>query len=351
MVDLFLYNALFIFHYNLNAMKKGLFILLVCFILFPQCAKKIGLSSNLISGSWNYILSSDNSTPEKRHEAGFTMIGDKFYLVGGRGMKPVSIYDTKTKKWTDGAIAPIEMHHFQPVVFNNEIYVVGAMTGPYPGETPVPNIYIYSPIKNEWRKGDLIPEHRRRGGAGLSLHGNKLYLVCGIKDGHRGDHKKWLDTYDLITGEWAELPDAPRARDHFQSVISENILYAAGGRTTISSDNPFKNTIGEVDVYDINKRNWVTLDNDIPTPRAGTASMTLNDEVLVFGGESFSQELAHNEVEALDIHKKTWRSLPPMIKGRHGTGAVLFNNQIYLSSGCGNRGGKPELNDLISFSF
>lgn len=335
-------------------MKKRLLILLampMLLMLFAQCSKKLGMAGDMMKGSWNYILSNDGSEPEKRHEAGFTMIGDKFYLVGGRGMKPVSEFDTKTGKWKDGAVPPLEIHHFQPVVFNKEIYVVGAMTGGYPGETPVPNIYIYNPVSDTWRKGDPIPEHRQRGGAGVSIYNDKLYLVCGIKDGHRGDHKKWLDTYDLKTGKWEELPDAPRARDHFQSAVLNDKLYAAAGRTTKSGDNPFKNTIGEVDVFDLKTERWITLEEHIPTQRAGTAAMTLDNEVLIFGGESFSQEPAHNEVEALDVNQNSWRALPPLIKGRHGTGAVFFKNQIYLSSGCGKRGGQPELNDLITFTF
>ncbi|MFC2081508.1 hypothetical protein ACFLR8_04795 [Bacteroidota bacterium] len=34
------------------------------------------------------------------------------------------------------------------------------MTGPYPVELPVENIWIYFPIQDEWVKGSLIPEAR-----------------------------------------------------------------------------------------------------------------------------------------------------------------------------------------------
>ncbi|MEL6276796.1 MAG: kelch repeat-containing protein [Bacteroidota bacterium] len=314
-----------------------------------QCAAT--REAKLAAGTWTEITSTDGSQPVPRHEAAFVRVGNIFYLLGGRRINPVSIYDTKTKSWRNGAAPPIELHHFQPVVYQGEVYILGAMTGPYPGETPVPNIYIYNPESDEWRKGPAIPKHRLRGGAGAVLAEDKIYLACGIKDGHRGDHKKWLDVYDLATGTWNELPDAPRPRDHFQAVIANGKLYCLGGRTTIAADNPFKNTISEVDVYDLQTKEWSTIAEPLPTERAGNFTLLLEDEILVIGGESFTQEPAHNEVEALHTQRHSWRTLPPLPRGRHGTGAVFFGNTIYTSSGCGNRGGSPELADLWKYSF
>lgn len=331
--------------------QKTYFLFFLVLSLIWQCTISKPLSfKELSTGQWSLVESIDGSQPEKRHEAAFVRVADNFYLLGGRGMKPVSIFDTKSKKWKNGAVPPIELHHFQPVVYQNEIYVLGALTGGYPGETPVPDIYIYNPKKDKWRKGATIPEDRRRGGAGVALQGDKIYLVCGIKDGHRGDHKKWLDVFDLKTQRWEKLPDAPRPRDHFQSVIVDNKLYNLGGRTTIAADNPFKNTIGAIDVFDLKTQTWSTLSNPLPTLRAGNFTLVLNKEILVLGGESFTQEPAHSEVEALHTHTHNWRTLPALPQGRHGTGAVLMNNQIYTASGCGNRGGSPELADFWRYS-
>ena len=41
-----------------------------------------------------------------------------------------------------------------------------AMTGKYPHETPISNIYIYNLEKGEWRVGPEIPKDRLRGSAG-----------------------------------------------------------------------------------------------------------------------------------------------------------------------------------------
>lgn len=237
------------------------------------------------------------------------------------------------------------------MVYKNEIYILGALTGPYPGETPVPNTYIYNPSNNSWRKGPALPTDRLRGGAGAAIYDDKIYLACGIQDGHRGGHVNWLDVYDLKNKTWASLPDAPRARDHFQIVITDGKLYTLGGRTTISTDNPFKNTIQEVDVYNLENQTWSTLPEGLPTPRAGNFTALVGNEILVLGGESFYQESAHPEVEALNLGTLTWRRLPEIPIGRHGTGAILSGNKLFTASGCGKRVGEPELEDLWSFTF
>lgn len=331
-------------------MKRKLTLCVISCIVLIACGSQKMSSDKLTN--WTELHSADDSQPIARHEAAFIGVGEYSYLLGGRGIKPVSIYNYKTKKWTQGATIPIELHHFQPFVYKDEIYIAGALTGPYPGETPVSEMYIYNPKNDTWRKGPTIPESRRRGGAGATIQGDKLYLVCGIKDGHRGDHKKWLDVYDFSTAQWKILSDAPRPRDHFHAVITDNKIYAIAGRTTIAADNPFKNTIGEVDVYDVSTQQWTTIDQNIPTQRAGTFTCVVDQEIWVFGGESFSQEPAHSEVEALNTASHKWRSLSPMPVGRHGTGAVRVDpHHILVASGCGQRGGSPELSDSWQFTF
>lgn len=327
-------------------------LIFICSILMAfSCSTQKMKNDQLSKGEWAEIKTIDGSTPAARHEAAFIAVGDRYYLIGGRGMKPVSIYNTKTQQWNAGSIPPIEIHHFQPVVYQNEIYILGAMTGPYPGETPTTNIYIYNPTIDEWRMGDVIPEDRRRGGAGVSVHGDYIYMTCGIRDGHRGDHKKWLDVYHIPSGSWKKLADAPRPRDHFQTAIINNKLYAVAGRTTISSDNPFKNTMREVDIYDIDTDIWSTAESQLPTPRAGNAVITIGNELLVFGGESFYQQSSHPELESYDTVTGKWRTLTEIPVGRHGTGLILDGQRLITASGSGDRGGGPELDDLWVFEF
>ena len=310
---------------------------------------QLGAQSTL--GNWQAEVSSDGSLPDQRHEAGYVELNGKFYLLGGRGNKPVNIYDPLTRTWTDGAYPPIEIHHFQPVAFQGKIYALCAMTGGYPNETPLPNVLIYDPALDQWSTGDAIPSNRRRGSAGVVVYNNEFYIVSGIQNGHQSGHVTWMDKYNPTTGNWTTLPNAPRARDHFQASYVNGKIYAVGGRTSIASQGVFGNTIKEVDVYDLSSGQWSTLANDLPTERAGCFNAVLGNELLVIGGESLAQSTAHSETEALNVLTGNWRSLTPMIQGRHGSGAAFLNDTIYVASGSGNRGGGPELTTQEYFTF
>lgn len=301
--------------------------------------------------SWQTVSSADSSKPIARHEAAFVKVKNKFYLLGGRRIQAVSIYDVKTKKWSQGAAPPIEMHHFQPIVYKNTIYIIGAMTGGYPNETPVPNIYSYHPKTDTWKKGTEIPTGRLRGSTGNVLVGHTVYIACGIKDGHRSDHKRWLDSYNFKTDTWEILPDAPRARDHFQAAMVKGKIYMLGGRQSKAPKETFKHTIPEVDVYSIKTKKWETLDAKLPTERAGNMAIAFNSKIMIVGGESQHQKSAHDEVEVLHTKTNEFETLPSLQRGRHGSGLLRYKNAIYVASGSGNKGGKPELKTMETYEL
>ncbi|WPR70399.1 kelch repeat-containing protein [Flavobacterium sp. NG2] len=328
--------------------KKILFVSFLMLLLAMACAKKLQPTAE-INKVWTTVSSADNSLPIARHEAAFIRVGKKMFLLGGRGIKPTSIFDIETQKWTKGTKPPIELHHFQPVVHNSKVYIIGALTGPYPSETPVPNIYIYDTKKDIWSKGGVIPATRLRGSTGNVIIGNMVYVSCGIIDGHRSGHQKGLDSYNIITAKWEVLPDAPRARDHFQAVTTNGKIYVLGGRQSMAPDKTFSETIGEVDVYDIKNRKWETLKEELPNQRAGSMSTVYHNEILVIGGESIRQGHAHNEVDALNITNHTWRVFPSLVRGRHGSGILNYKDVLYIASGSGNRGGSPELTTMEKY--
>ncbi len=302
------------------------------------------------TGSWTPVET--NGSPTKRHECAFIEAKGKFYLMGGRGDKAIDIYDPASKTWSEGPDMPMEMHHFQPVVYKDRIYVIGAMTGPYPDETPLPNIWIFDPASGDWSQGPKIPELRRRGAAGVVVLQDRFYIVNGIVDGHNGEFVNWLDEYDPATGGWRKLPDSPRPRDHFQAAVVNGKIYAAGGRTTSKrTGKVFDLVISEVDVYDPGNKKWSTLPSGLPTPRGGSYTVSLDGNLIVLGGESMAQKAAHSEVEAYDVKKKTWTTLAPLGTGRHGTGAIVFGGKIYVCAGSGGRGGGPELTTMEVFTW
>jgi len=159
-------------------------------------------------GSWLPEIASDGSTPVARHENGFIEVGGKFYLIGGRETTVVNVYDPVQKVWSTGGALPIsKMHHFQPVVWQDKIYVIGAYTGNFSTgntgsnpETPIADVYIYDTQSQTWSKGPAIP--RPRGSAGLVVYNDEFYLLGGITNGHQNGWVKWMDKFNPTTLTW-----------------------------------------------------------------------------------------------------------------------------------------------------
>lgn len=164
--------------------KAGIAKFMVCNLFTVMFVTGAIQASNTKLQNSRWTTVETNGIPAPRHENAFVECGGKFYLIGGRGVKPVCEYDPQTKTWKDRNPVPIEMHHFQAVAVDSVIYVVGAMTGKYPVEQPLSHIYIYNPRSDSWQKGAEIPVERRRGGCGAVLYNNKIYMVGGIKLGH-----------------------------------------------------------------------------------------------------------------------------------------------------------------------
>jgi large repetitive protein len=288
-------------------------------------------------GRWDVVESP--TQPQARHEHGYVKVGKQFLLVGGRGsqpVKPAEVFDPATRRWRTAAAPPLELHHFQALEYDGKVYVVGAMTGPFPSEAPVPEVHIYDPATDRWSTGPQIPADRRRGGAGAVVHEGQIYVVAGIQNGHTDGHVAWLDAFDPRTGAWRRLADAPRPRDHFHAAVIDGKLYAAGGRrTSFATKQLFELTVPEVDVYDFRTGQWSTLppSANLPTPRAGSTSIVVDGRLLVIGGESGTQKAAHAEVEAYDPQTGGWTALAPLITGRHATQAILHDDRVYVAAG------------------
>jgi N-acetylneuraminic acid mutarotase len=320
--------------YAVNLFRSLLFIAFLTLHTYCAIAK---------DSAWHIIPVT--TEPEKREDCSFVETDGKFYLIGGRGVMPIEAFDPATNKWEKRKQTPFEMHHFQAITFNHEIYVVGGMSGRFPHEKPFENIYIYNPAKDEWRKGAEIPANRRRGSGGTVVYKNRIYFICGIQDGHYEGTVNWLDVFDPLAGKWQTLADAPHARDHFQAVIIGDKIYVVGGRKTSYKTNQIADlTLPEVDVYDLKKQTWKTFppSENLPTERAGATNVAYKRKLIVIGGESVKQEKSHNNVEVLDTKRSHWNTFPPLIVGRHDTQAVYFKNAIYIVAGSANRGGGPD---------
>jgi hypothetical protein len=294
--------------------------------------------------TWEYHNTSDGSKVTARHEAAGIVLGNKFYVFGGRGLRPLELLDTIENKWTIEQNSSFEINHFQPVVWNGKIYAIGAFTGPFPHETNVSHIKIYDPASKSWSDGAEIPVARRRGSTGAVVHDGKIYIHGGNTNGHDGGAVAWFDEYNPTTNEWKILPDSPNVRDHYVAALVGDRLIAAGGRST-HYPNYLDNKVSKVDSYNFDTGSWETSMDDIPTPRAGTATVAHENDVIVIGGEATVGN-AESAVEALNVNTGKWRALSSLLTTRHGMAAGIINDVLYVASGNKSTGGGQELDSV-----
>ena len=291
---------------------------------------------------WEWQTLETIGKPTGRHETSLVECDGMFYMIGGRESRQVDRFNPKTKAWTKMGVTTPLIHHFQPVVLDRKIYMVGAMTGGYPTEPPMDRVQIYEPASDTWSEGDTIPEGRRRGGAGTAVYKNKIYVACGITLGHTSGTNNWFDQYDPATGKWTQLSDAPHIRDHFHAVVLDDKFYCIGGRNTSNHTPKFSSFFAAVetavDVYDFKTGTWSTMESaPLPVGSAAAGTAVLNNRIIYFGGETAETALA--TTWAFDPHSLEWTSLTNMEEGRHGSQAVVYKGRIYIAAGSPKRGG------------
>jgi large repetitive protein len=334
------------------------YVVFVCSKLQKKILKLIGLMLCLGLTSFanhaNWELKETNVNA--RHESTLVVANDSLYLLGGRGLKPIEFYHAESQQWQDAlAQTSLELHHFQAVEWQNNIYIIGAFTGRYPNETGVENVLVFNTDTHQLISSTAFPKNRIRGSVSAGVYNDKIYLAGGITNGHQSGSVAWFDEYDPQTKRFTALKDAPISRDHAVIAVVNDKLYHIGGRrTSAQTGQVFELTIPEVDVYDFNTQSWQTLPSlaNIPTPRAGANVVVKGHEIWVIGGESGKHKLAHADVEVLNTLTNTWRIAPSLNLGRHSGGAAFYNEQIIVVSGSGKRGGRPELTSIeVLFEF
>lgn len=306
----------------------------------PEEESGSGSTVNASINAWS-LLANVGTEPAERHEAGAVVLNDRIYLMGGRGKRPVNEYNPVTQRWTNLGTPSQEMHHFQPVIYKNRIWVVGAMTCCFPREDVLDRIQVFDPKTRQWSQGPRIPANRLRGSAGAAMYDGKLYVVGGSTNGHDGGDVNWFDVYDPATDSWNSLADAPTRRDHASAIVVDDKLIVAGGRQTDHPDT-FANLVSRTDIYDFKTGKWSRGPN-IPTPRAGAMTVGFGNDVVLAGGETERSGAAEKTVQAYNSKTNQWRTLPSLKQGRHSGGAAVLDGIMHVISGNGTRGGGDEL--------
>ncbi len=308
------------------------------------------------SGAWRTVQLAGGPEPIRRHEACAVMANGKVYLIGGRGRKGTSVFDTKTRRWENRGLPPLEMNHMQCVAWKDRyIYVAGAWTGPFPRETALKDTYVYDTIEDSWSTEPGLPVSRRRGGGALVIYDNKIYLGMGNQGGH-GRHATavgYLDVYDPNNKKagWKALDSAPDARDHVGGGVVGGHYFCIGGGRDGGVANFWGTPVTRVNCYNFKTRKWEGRAR-MPDGRAGASTgVTCQGLLMIAGGEgreagTFKGGRAYDRVDLYDVTRDEFRKPVFLKRARHGSGLAVADckcGNIYLPSGSGGLGGGPDL--------
>lgn len=261
--------------------------------------------------------------PAARQELGVAELAGRIYTVGGfdsqgRATAVVEYYEPASDMWFGAASLPQPLHHVPVAATGGYLYALGGLRG---GTfAAVDTVSRYDPVRNVWEGRTPLPTTR---GAGAAAVIDGLIYLAG---GSRGNSVRDFAVFDPTMNAWTQLPPMPTARDHLAAAAIDGIFYAVGGRAGALFD--------ALEAYDPATREWTTLE-PMPTARGGLAAAAFAGRLFTFGGEGNQADPngIFHEVEVYDPASNTWDSLPAMRTGRHGMGAAVSGDRIYVPGG------------------
>lgn len=288
--------------------------------------------------------------------------------------------------WQRQADMLLPVQEIYPAVFRGEIYVAGGLSSELPKQQGQMTalVQIYSPKTNTWRYGPALPEGRHHGQ--LVTVDDQLFLFGGFIQANGGNwsasadvlqlnlkQQRWLKVASLpaplsetiswvldnkvhlvsgrspatkMNAQWQDQADAathwifdpkslttevgpalPEAKNSAAGVVFDGMGYLVGGRQVKAGN--------QADVYSFEPKSqqW-TLQKAMPDAQAGLAVATLNQQLLVFGGEFFQQGGGvFSKVWSYSPAENSWQQRGEMPVPRHGLGAVALDDAIYVIGG------------------
>lgn len=173
---------------------------------------------------------------------------------------------------------------------------------------------------SRWRSLPRPPEERAAAAAAATSDG-RVWVVGGRTGGGLAARMLVLD---LKTLRWSTAP-GPAPREHLAAAALAGGVYALGGRAA-----GYDTNVSTVQAYDLRRRRWTTLP-PLPDTRGGTGAAAIAGRVVSVGGEEPEGTIA--EVYAYRPAARRWTRLPDLPTPRHGLGVVALGGRLWVTAG------------------
>jgi N-acetylneuraminic acid mutarotase len=280
-----------------------------------------------------------------RQEHSVVALDGIVYVIGGyvsnTNSASVLAYDPSTKMYTSVADFPAPLNHGNAGALNGKVYVAGFYVSANMS-TATAQTYAYDPAADAWTEVAPLPAGTDRGAGCVAVDGGYMYVIGGAHDGKSVDD---VSRYDAKNDQWETLAKLPERREHCAAGAIGGVIYVGGGRVDgITGIEP------KSWAYDPGTDEW-TQKADLDPARGGLAGAVLHDRLVVFGGEGNKDATSgvFPDIDAYDPATDTWENLGSMLVPRHGYGAAVVGDRIYLMGGAIKQGGTPGKNSSVFY--
>jgi len=297
------------------------------------------------NGSWQLLAPMPGGA---RQEFCVAALGGLVYAIGSytgnANNQRLEAYDPATNTWSTKAMLPFGGDHCNAAATATKLYVLGATGTTQSAE--------YDPVANSWTMKRPIPT--QRAAAATAAIGDKIYVAGGQSTMGRNVTVREFAAYDAVADTWEILPDLPDIqRNHGPAAGVGGIFYVLGGRSG-PPDNPTTGLLDRVDAYDPATRTWSSK-AAMPRARGGTSAGVIGGLIVVVGGEgnnvAVNSMRVFPETDVFDPVANSWRTVASMRTPRHGMGAAVVGNVLYVPGGATAQGGGTAVAILEAFSF
>lgn len=271
--------------------------------------------------------------------------------LGGEHYSETRHYATLTVRSTESSAVPAFAVMPEPAVNSFGGAVLGHWLYVYSGHIGRMHRYHEGTTARHFRRLDLrdgttweeLPMGRDLQGVALVPDGRFLYRTGGMaaqnSKGEPEDTRSVADCarFDPETRTWTDLPPLPEARSTHDSIVSDGVLYVAGGWTLkgLDGDAEYCSTALALDLAQP-AAGWRSIPQ--PFQRRALALAAAGGRLYVLGGLTAEEDVAR-QVDVYDVRAGTWSRGPDLpgsdeVEG-FGPSACAVGDDVYYSGATG----------------
>jgi hypothetical protein len=275
------------------------------------------------------LVSWDTSLPNMstgRYYSGHVQIGNQLWIIGGRSLTSVEVFDLDSETWDSTPRAPMPgtRDAFACSHYDEKIYCMGGYYTEHLG-TQV----VYDIASDTWDTSHPdIPGDPRNVLKSVTYQ-DEIYLCFGYNWLLEGRYKR-LDIYDPVAQTWRSGTDANYGRTAPTWLVVGDRIYAMGNNAVSDSG------ADRIEYYEPASDTWTLITPTISRWRAGPGFVAIGEKIYLMGGHQNTED-SYNWVDSFDTVTETWTQEIDLPEDRGFNPATAYYEcKIYLTAGRGD---------------